>query len=409
MKAKPRIALVTGWTDPERRSLVEIALNILNTLKPFSGSLTWLVTNLNGEVHVDNGITLIKMKSRFIPRRESPLRIIPFMLIYQFKVAWVTLKLLPKVDVFVFAQGSDLSFMPLLLVKLARKKIILRSDGRPSLLVEKYFKSPGKVKLFLLHLIETLNYALADRILPENRQLAVVYEMQKYDAKISIGSQYVDTSTFKEMKKLHEREYDVGYIGRLIPEKGALEFSKSLPLILKDKPSQFIIIGSGYLRDEIEQAIIKNDIQDRVKLLNWVEKEMLPNYLNDIKLVVVPSDYEGLSNLMLEAMACGTLVLATPVGGTPGIVREGETGFILENNSPECIAKNVIRVLNHTNLDQIRENAHSQINQEYSYQAAVERYKNIFKSLEFEVDNSLGLTLTGETPKIPVTPGQRVA
>jgi glycosyltransferase involved in cell wall biosynthesis len=408
MKAKPRIALVTGWTDPERRSLVEIALNILNTLKPFSRSLTWLATNLNGEAGINNGINLIKVQSKFIPRRESPFRIIPFMLVYQLKVAWATLKLLPKVEVFVFATGSDLSLLPLLLVKLARKKIILRSDGRPSLLVKKYFKNPGKVKLFLLHLIETLNYALVDRILPENRQLAIVYEMQKYDAKISIGSQYVDTSTFKEIKKLHERVYDVGYIGRLIREKGALEFARSLPLVLKDKPGKYIIIGDGYLQNEIEQVIIDNHLQDRVKSLNWVENRLLPYYLNDIKLVVVPSDYEGLSNLMLEAMACGTLVLATPVGGTPGIVREGETGFVLENSSPECIAKNVIRVLNHPNLDQIRENAHSQINQVYSYQASVERYYHIFKSLKIVIDNEPGEILTPETPGTPVTPGQRV-
>jgi glycosyltransferase involved in cell wall biosynthesis len=408
MKAKPRIALVTGWTDPERRSLVEIALNILNTLKPFSRSLTWLATNLNGEAGINNGINLIKVQSKFIPRRESPFRIIPFMLVYQLKVAWATLKLLPKVEVFVFATGSDLSLLPLLLVKLARKKIILRSDGRPSLLVKKYFKNPGKVKLFLLHLIETLNYALVDRILPENRQLAIVYEMQKYDAKISIGSQYVDTSTFKEIKKLHERVYDVGYIGRLIREKGALEFARSLPLVLKDKPGKYIIIGDGYLQNEIKQVIIDNHLQDRVKSLNWVENRLLPYYLNDIKLVVVPSDYEGLSNLMLEAMACGTLVLATPVGGTPGIVREGETGFVLENSSPECIAKNVIRVLNHPNLDQIRENAHSQINQVYSYQASVERYYHIFKSLKIVIDNEPGEILTPETPGTPVTPGQRV-
>jgi glycosyltransferase involved in cell wall biosynthesis len=388
MLAKPRIALVTGWTDPERRSIVEICTKILNILAPFSGSLTWLVTNLSSGVHLGNNITLIRLNSKFVPRRESPSKIIPYMLLYQLRVAWSTLKLLHANDAFVFAQGSDLSVMPMLLVKLAGKKVILRSDGRPSLLVKKYFKSPGKLKLLLLHLIESLSYFLADRILPENQQLAVVYEMLKYDAKISIGSQYVDTSTFKETKRLSERKYDVGYIGRLIPEKGALAFTKALPLILKDKSSQCIIIGDGHLRNEIEQVVIDNNIQSQVKSLDWVENKMLPHYLNDIKLVVVPSDYEGLSNLMLEAMACGTLVLATPVGGTPGIVREGETGFVLQNNSSECIAKNVFRVLNSTELDRIRENAHAQINETYSYPAAVARYRNIFKSLGFEVENS---------------------
>ena len=404
MHAKPRIALVTGWTDPERRSLVEIALKLLSTLKPFSRSLTWLVTNLSSEVYLDNTITLIKIKSKYIPRRESPLKIIPYMLIYQFKVAWATLKLLPRVDVFIFAQGSDLSFLPLLLVKITGKKAILRSDGRPYLLVKKYFKSPGKVKLFLLHLIESLSYSLADRILPETRQLVVVYEMQKYDYKISIGSQYVDTSTFKETQKLNERTYDVGYVGRLIEEKGAMEFINSLPLILKNIKGKFIIIGDGNLRSDMENVVIKNNIQSSVQFPGWVDSKLLPNYLNDIKLVVVPSDYEGLSNLILEAMACGTLVLATPVGGNPDIVKEGETGFILEKKSPECIAENVIRVLGRPDLAQIRRNAHSMIEQVYSYQAAVERYRNVFKILKFEVENSFDQATTGEVTQTLIKP-----
>jgi glycosyltransferase involved in cell wall biosynthesis len=388
MAMKPRIALVTGWTNPERRSIVEIALNLLNTLQPFSSSLTWLVTNLNNGVHLNNNINLMRIKSKYIARDESAINIIPLMMLYQFKIIRAIFKLLPKVDVFVFAQGSDLSFLPMLLIRLARKRVILRSDGRPSVLVEKYIKGQSKVKVWLLRLIETLSYLMAERILPETGNLVDLYRMYKYQDKISIGSQYVDISAFKETKKLSERQYDVGYIGRLIPEKGALAFAKALPLILKDKSSQCIIIGDGHLRNEIEQVVIDNNIQSQVKSLDWVENKMLPHYLNDIKLVVVPSDYEGLSNLMLEAMACGTLVLATPVGGTPGIVREGETGFVLENNSSECIAKNVFRVLNSTDLDRIRDNAHAQINETYSYPAAVARYRNIFKSLGFEVENS---------------------
>ena len=381
MAVKPRIALVTGWTNPERHTILEIALNLLRTLEPLSSSLTWLVTNLTSEVHLSTKITLIKVKSTYIARDESPLRIIPYIILYQFKIGWAIFKLLPKVDVFFFAQGSDLSFMPMLLVRLARKKVILRSDGRPSLVIKKYFVSPGKVKILLLRLVETLSYSLADRILPETRHLIDLYEMQKYSAKISIGSQYVDISAFTKTKKLSERVYDVGYVGRFIREKGALEFIKSLPLIQKDKRAKVIMIGDGDLRDEIKHLLIKNNIQGDVKLLNWVENKQLPLYLNDIKIVVIPSDYEGLSNLILEAMACGTIVLATPVGGIPDLIQEGETGFIMENNSPECIAENAIRVLGNQNLNQISENARILIEQKYTYQAAVERYRSIFERL----------------------------
>jgi glycosyltransferase involved in cell wall biosynthesis len=291
------------------------------------------------------------------------------------------LKLLPKVDIFVFAQNSDIAFLPILLARLAGKKVILRSDERPSLLVKKYFHNPGKIKIALIRIGETLGYTLANKILPESKGMIDLYEMHSYDHKIHVGGQYVDTTNFRETKKLIDRTYDMGYIGRLISEKGALQFIQSLPLILKDKQAKVIVIGDGDLRDEIEQILEKNDIRSKIELLDWVDNKQLPQYLNNIRLVVVPSDYEGLPNLVLESMACGTPVLATPVGGVPDIIREGETGFIMKDNSPECIAENVVRVLSHPDLEQIRKNAHNLIKREYTYEAAVARYKNVLESL----------------------------
>jgi glycosyltransferase involved in cell wall biosynthesis len=202
--------------------------------------------------------------------------------------------------------------------------------------------------------------------------------------------------------KFSARRYDVGYIGRLIKEKGALEFSQSLPLILKEKPAKFIIIGTGYLKDEIEQTLTKNNIRNSVISLDWVDNKILPLCLNDIKMVVVPSHYEGLPNLVLEAMACGTIVLATPVGGLPDVIKDGETGFIMENNSPECIARNVIRVLNHQDLEQISQKALDVIEQGYTYQAAVERCGHIFRDLKYEIETYQIPAMASNTTRPPV-------
>ena len=87
---------------------------------------------------------------------------------------------------------------------------------------------------------------------------------------------------------------------------------------------------------------------------------------------------------MLEAMACGTPVLATAVGGIPDVIIDEETGFIMKDNSPECIAKNVIRVLNHPNLEQISRNARALIERQYTYQVAVERYRRVLESLNLK-------------------------
>jgi len=94
----------------------------------------------------------------------------------------------------------------------------------------------------------------------------------------------------------------------------------------------------------------------------------------------LPSYTEGLPNVMLEGMACGTPVLATPVGAIPDVIKDGETGFIMEDNSPACIAENIERALNNPDLERIIENARELVEKEFTYEATVERYK---KALDY--------------------------
>ena len=79
-------------------------------------------------------------------------------------------------------------------------------------------------------------------------------------------------------------------------------------------------------------------------------------------------------------MGCGTPVLATSVGGAPDLIKDGNTGFIMKDNSPECIAKNVMRALEHPNLDEIVKNARALVEREFTYEAAVERYRKILEN-----------------------------
>ena len=103
-----------------------------------------------------------------------------------------------------------------------------------------------------------------------------------------------------------------------------------------------------------------------------------PDYLN--KLFVLLSYTEGLPHTLLEAMACGTPVLATPVGAIPDVIKDGAAGFIMENNSPECIAKNIVKALAHPNINGITKNARALVEGKYNYQAAVDGYRIILSS-----------------------------
>ena len=82
------------------------------------------------------------------------------------------------------------------------------------------------------------------------------------------------------------------------------------------------------------------------------------------------------------AMACATLVIATPVEAIPDVIIDGKTGFIMENNSPECIAENVKRALDSPDLERIAEEGRRFVEEYYTFERTVENWKSILQSIE---------------------------
>lgn len=381
VNSKPKIVLVTGWWRKKNRSTFGTCLKLINLLKPFSNKITWVVTNHSNEFLLDYRIRLINIDNRNI--EKTFLKALVYFLLHQAKIMLAMLKLIKRkeVDVFIFSFGADLLIFPMLLGRLFRKKVILRIDGRSSIISKEYFKETNKYKILLFAIVEKLTYSIAHEIAPAFEYIVERYNLQKYQHKVNVWGLYIPPYFLKETKKLTERTYQIGYIGSLFRMKGILEFAASLSLILKNRQSKAIIIGSGDLEEDIKEILVNNNIQNTVELRGWIENKELPHYLNDIKIVVLPSYSEGLPNIVLEAMACGCIVVATSVGGIPEVIKDGVTGFIMENNSPECIAENVMKALEHPNLDEIVKNARELIEKKYTYEVMVEGYGKIFGSI----------------------------
>jgi glycosyltransferase involved in cell wall biosynthesis len=123
---------------------------------------------------------------------------------------------------------------------------------------------------------------------------------------------------------------------------GELSSRKAPDVLLKalaDAPGVCCVIaGDGPMRGQLEQLVEKLEISDRVTFLGRQSSENLARIYADADLLVLPSVSEAAPLVVAEAMACGTPVIATRIAGIPALVRNGDTGFLVEPEDVDGLA-----------------------------------------------------------------------
>lgn len=359
--------------------------NFINLLEPTANKIYVITGKFRYQPKTSRKVHVINMRTS-TTLGLTPKRILIFLL-EQPGVAFNLLKLSKNLDAVIFAYGTRMHLLPLLTAKLLRKRVSMLVTGSESkgakMLYSKRWLGLGRIYSTIVGVLERINFHLTDQITVESESITDYQGLNKFREKMAInGAMYIDTSLFTVKKGIKDRKNLVAYIGRLSQTKGVLNFVKAMPLILERRGNiEFLICGDGPMLDEIKDELKDNGLYNKVRLVKWIPHDELPNHFKEIKLLVLPSDNEGVPGIIQEAMACGVPALVTTVGGMPDLVKDEETGFILENNSPECIAKNVIRALEHPRLDEIAQNARRLIEQEYAYEVMVEKCKTALDKL----------------------------
>jgi glycosyltransferase involved in cell wall biosynthesis len=113
------------------------------------------------------------------------------------------------------------------------------------------------------------------------------------------------------------------YVGNLKDSKGCLDLLEAFPRVLAMHPdANLMFVGSGPSREPLLQRAAALGCQERVRLVGAVEHDALGDWFRAADLLCLPSHNEGVPNVVLEAMACGTPVVATRVGGIPEVLPE---------------------------------------------------------------------------------------
>lgn len=139
------------------------------------------------------------------------------------------------------------------------------------------------------------------------------------------------------------------FVGRIQPLKGIDQLIRAMTCFPGEEKLRLVIIGG----DEHSQGELKRlkglvcdlHLEDTVSFPGMTKHDNLPYYYSAAEVCVIPSYYESFGLVALESLACGTPVVTTDVGDFKNIIHEGETGYVVPDNTPANLAGGILSVL----------------------------------------------------------------
>jgi glycogen synthase len=242
--------------------------------------------------------------------------------------------------------------------------------------------------------VEKTAYENADGVIAVSRSMKAAVE-QIYrvpPGKVMVIPNGVDVSQYQP-------SYDPGLLAglRINPEKPIVLF---VGRITRQKGVVYLVEAIRWLRPGVQVVLctgapdteeIGREIADKVRearsaseneiiwLEQWVPRKEIIALFRHASIFVCPSIYEPFGIINLEAMACGTPVVGSNVGGIPDIIEHEETGLLAREKDPEDLASKILRVFEDQNLRQrMVEKGMAFVRMNFSWRSVADRFLNLY-------------------------------
>ena len=191
-----------------------------------------------------------------------------------------------------------------------------------------------------------IDWALKERI-SCTRKTARIYSGIEMDLFHPVSAQ--EKARLKAKWGLHEQETVIGMVSKLWEGKGHAVLIRAFREIIKEKPqARLVIVGEGHLMEPLKALVRQMDLSDAVIFTGFLED--VPQILAIFDVAVLPSYFEGMGRVLLEAMAMEKPVVGTLVGGIPDLIEEGVNGYLVSPGNEGELASAVLKILNDKSL-----------------------------------------------------------
>ena len=172
----------------------------------------------------------------------------------------------------------------------------------------------------------------------------------------------------------------IGVVGRLMPQKGHTYLIRALPKVLETIPNmECWVIGDGELRQILEEEAKQLGVAENIIFMG--KRANVADLMRSMDLFVLPSLWEGLPTVVMEAMACGTPVLATNISGTREMIQHGVTGWLAPPENPQMLANEIISALGDADARARVANTALNFVERFSIRTVSEQYQELYLRL----------------------------
>ena len=171
----------------------------------------------------------------------------------------------------------------------------------------------------------------------------------------------------------------VGFVGRLSEQKGVAHLVDAMgALAERGVCARCLIVGEGELDDELHEHAASSPAKDRIVFLG--RRADSQNFISQVDVCVIPSLWEGLPLVLLEAFSVGTPVVASACDGILDVVRDGENGLLVKPGDAEALADGIERLCGDGALrERLGKAARADYGENYSFGAWAERYFDFYR------------------------------
>jgi len=190
-----------------------------------------------------------------------------------------------------------------------------------------------------------------------------------------------DLRQFRSKYALPEEKI-VLFVGRLVYEKGVHVLVNAVPKVLEKVNAKFIIVGNGYMKDQLSGLVKNMGLAHKVLFTGFVDDETLRKLQKCADVSVVPSLFEPFGIVALEAMAAKSPIVVSDTGGLSEIVNHDVDGVKVYTGNPDSLAWGITKVFtDDAYANWIKTNAYKKVQEKYNWDKIAQQTKNIYETV----------------------------